>query len=123
MKKLIGCAVLALLLGLSAAMGPSAHAAPSDDAQECTLPLRVTVRQGPNAGLELFGLVHMNIDPTGSTEGNYEVVAPEDYASAVPLVGQITGRAVNLMVSLSNGTTIFGVGTSQEPIVNTCHTE
>src|SRR5215211_3158888 len=123
MKKKLMCLVL-LVLALSGFAFQSISAAPpsqestTEDAWDCTLPLRVNVRQGPNAGLELFALVHMNIDDAGGTEGMYEVVAPEANAGEIPLVGQIIGRSVSLMFSVSDETSIFGVGTSHEIITN-----
>jgi hypothetical protein len=100
----------------------SFQAQTSEDAWDCTLPLRVNVRQGPSAGTELFGLVHINIDDMGGAEGVYEVVAPEAQMGEIPMVGQITGRSVSLMFSVTDDTSIYGVGTSHEALTSNCNT-
>ncbi len=89
---------------------------------DCQMPLRVTLRQGPDSGLVLFGVVGMNFDKHGGATGVFSVVAPADHMGEIPMFGQINGRAVSLMFNVSDKEQIYGVGTSQEPVTSNCNT-
>jgi hypothetical protein len=70
------------------------------------------VRQGPGAGLHLSGDLKLDVDPAGAISGSWRLVDQ----SIVQVVGQATGRAVNLMLMLSDGRRVFGVGTADFPL-------
>lgn len=73
----------------------------------------VDVVQGPDKGLALDGSLTLSLAPDGSLTGTF---TPEKGA-AVQVVGQATGRAINLVFDLGKDKTaamkyIFGVGTA-----------
>lgn len=94
-------------------------------ADTCTLDFEATVRVGPNAGKTLIGILTVEIDEhgalSGSLTGNSLLTDEED--QTVPVVGQATGRAVNLAFELQKsegertpGIFLFGTGTAAHPI-------
>jgi hypothetical protein len=102
------------LLGLSGSKAMAQEATPEIPADApVVLPFDVAIRQGPNAGTELLGYLALITDETGSTAGAF--ITEDEQTLAV--VGQITGRAVNLMFTPAEGQPIFGVGTSAVDLV------
>jgi hypothetical protein len=78
--------------------------------RRCLLNFEATVRQGPSTGLDLRGVLELNIEPSGSI--NHAVITRRD-GSRVPVVGQANGRAINLVFQLDGGRKIYGVGTAE----------
>ena len=105
---------LLLLSLVLATSGSSAFASGSSTATvSCTLKQFVeTVYQGPDKGLSLRGDLHLEADATGSVTGTLEQSQGPD----VKVVGQVTGRAINLVFDLGNHQLLFGVGTLQHPL-------
>src|SRR5690349_3613806 len=104
-----------LATGFAAAAAPHAAfaqgatpASPTAGTQTCVLPFEAAVRRGPDAGLALDGLLALAIGPTGAVDHGV-LVRPDGTQAAV--VGQVTGRAVNLLFTLADGRAIYGVGT------------
>jgi hypothetical protein len=116
----------AALWGLGAAAGAAwtgaATAAQPDDGKQTPgdkkkgggavrrlMPFEATIRQGPRAGTELRGVLDVTIGPSGAIDrGTFAL----DDGRAIPVAGQVTGRAVSLLMELGAGGTIYGVGTS-----------
>jgi hypothetical protein len=77
-----------------------------------TLPLAMTVRQGPSAGLHLEGILALLISDSGAIDrGVFVPIQDGQPGDPISVVGQITGRAVNLLFQLPAGP-VFGIGTS-----------
>jgi hypothetical protein len=79
---------------------------------QCGGDLEATVYHGPSAGTKLKGKLDFQIDAAGSLEGS---LVTED-GGAIPVVGQVNGRAVNLVFEVSEEHYIFGVGAGEAPI-------
>lgn len=71
------------------------------------------MRRGPDTGLSLDGLLALGLSPAGAVDHGQLVKAD---GTTVPVVGQVTGRAVNLLFTLGRGKTIYRVGTAQHPL-------
>jgi hypothetical protein len=74
----------------------------------CEFEFDAAVYQGPSAGLALIGTLQFDLDAMGGLSGSF---ALED-GNEVLVVGQVTGRAVNLLFDLGDERYIFGAGTS-----------
>jgi hypothetical protein len=81
--------------------------------EPCTVPFEATVRTGPDAGLSLIGFLALNPGPGGAIDQGSFVL---DDGRELPVVGQVTGRAVNLMITVADGQVIFGVGTLENDL-------
>lgn len=85
----------------------------------CSLPFRATVNVGPSQGTVLEGDLIFDVDMTGDLQGQLEM---ED-ATAIPVFGQVVGRAISLIFELepgsedSAGSYIYGTGTTRNPIL------
>ena len=77
-----------------------------------TLPLALTVRQGPSAGLHLEGLLALRITESGAIDrGVFVPIQDGQPGDPIGVVGQSTGRAVNLLFQLPAGP-VYGIGTA-----------
>jgi hypothetical protein len=114
-----------LLAGLAAALGRGrSEALPAVQGETCRLDIVATVRLGPNATErmqtdtpgELRGELDFTLDPDGAIDaGSLRL----DDGPQLPVVGQATGRAINLRADFSpvrEGLTLVLVGTAQEPL-------
>jgi hypothetical protein len=71
-----------------------------------------TVYHGPDTGLSLRGTLTLRDNRAGGLAGQLA----RQHAPAVPVSGQLTGLAINLVFYLGHGQHIFGVGTfGQDP--------
>jgi hypothetical protein len=70
-------------------------------------PFEATVHAGPDTGLSLRGRLRLGADRNGQITG---LLAPAG-GHALPVSGQVTGNAINLVFYLGRGTHVFGVGT------------
>ncbi|MEA2459045.1 MAG: hypothetical protein QOC95_2017, partial [Thermoleophilaceae bacterium] len=87
--------------------GGGAAAAPAG-AENCTLrDLVATVRIGPDKGFRLAGSANLQIDGSGGVSGS---LAQANRASG-KVVGQASGRAINLVFTLADGRQVFSTGT------------
>jgi hypothetical protein len=111
-------AAFAMLFVFSCMLMTAVGAAPvsvAQDANDCTIPFTATVRQGPDEGLVLSGDLHLTWDATGAAMGELTT------ADATLMVGgQITGRAVNLIIQQGEDGWIFGVGTALNTFDQDC---
>jgi hypothetical protein len=100
---------LLALVGRGGAAVAAAQPAPIDPLQPLRALFEFHVRQGPSAGLDLSGDLSLNVDPAGALSGTWRLVDQ----TVVDVVGQATGRAVNLLLTLPDGRRVFGVGTAE----------
>jgi hypothetical protein len=101
----------ASLLGLT---GRSRTAAQGDDETTCTLAVVATIAVGPDQDDVFEGELTMVIGADGAIDdGTFETTEGEDLS----VVGQATGRALNLRITLANGNSLALTGTGQQDIV------
>ena len=85
----------------------------------CKFPFEATVRQGKSSGTSVIGDMTLNIAADGSFTG--QVV--EKDGTSVPVSGQVTGRAISLVMELkpmadkTPGSYVFGTGAALNPIM------
>ena len=105
-------AVVGLTAALDLPLAKSAAAqlqtGPIDPPQPLRSLFEFHVRQGPSAGLDLSGLIMLQADATGALKGVWTLADQ----TTVTIVGQATGRAINLLLTLPDGRVVFGVGTA-----------
>ncbi len=97
--------LLPTLLLLSACVRPSATTSPA-----CVLAFEGTIRNGPNADLSLTG--NLGFMVYGESSGLTGTLKLED-GKEIPVTGQATGRAINLILDLGSDSLIYATGTAQ----------
>jgi hypothetical protein len=114
-----------LLAGLVTAFGRGrSEALPAAQGETCRLAIVATVGLGPDATErmqtdvpgELRGEISFSLSPDGAIDAGRFLL---DGGPEVPVVGQATGRALNLRVDLQavqEGLALVLVGTAQEPV-------
>jgi hypothetical protein len=114
-----------LLAGLVAAFGRDrSEAVPAAQGETCRLAIVATVRLGPDATErmqtdvpgELRGEISFALGPDGAIDAGRFLL---DGGPEVPVVGQATGRALNLRADLQavqEGLALVLVGTAEEPV-------
>ncbi|MGI8550210.1 MAG: hypothetical protein ACR2PL_05320 [Dehalococcoidia bacterium] len=108
----LGSALFALATTAVGFRAP-AQAAVTAEPAHCSRAFQIDVRQGPDAGLSLVGTLTLDADASGNATGVFEVFYPDDRAASVPVVGQVNGRALNLLFLQPDGGTLYGVGVMQ----------
>ena len=83
----------------------------------CTGSFRATTDLGIGEGLKLLGSLSFQVDSSGGLSGTFASGGQPD----IQIVGQVTGRAVNLAADLGGGQYLFGSGTVQSS-ANGCPT-
>jgi hypothetical protein len=83
----------------------------------CTGSFKATTDLGIGEGLKLLGSLSFRVDPSGSLSGTFTSGGQPD----IQVVGQVTGRSVNLAADLGGGQYLFGSGTVQSS-ANGCPT-
>lgn len=123
LRRLAGGGVAAALLGIGTERALAQNATPAATmaagTELCLFPFEATVRRGPDAGLSLDGLLALGLTPAGAVDHGQLVKAD---GTTVPVVGQVTGRAVNLLFEVGTGQTVYGVGTAAEDLRSACAT-
>jgi hypothetical protein len=117
MRRLGGGGLGAVLLGslggrTAVAQGgtPAAGALPSG---LCLFPFAVAVRQGPDAGTTYEGALALVVGSDGAVDqGSFQTADGQQ----MTVVGQVTGRAVNLQFATSDGKHLYGVGTAEKTL-------
>jgi hypothetical protein len=106
---LLACAALAVVALTHHAGAQASPPAASHSTAALTDigPFEATVRAGPDSGLSLRGRLRLGADRNGQITG---LLAPT-HGHVVPVAGQFTGNAINLVFYLGSGTHVFGVGT------------
>ena len=95
--------LMLLVFGLAACGG-----ATSDTSASCSGSFKASTGLGIGEGLELLGNLTFQIDTSGALSGNFA-----GGQTAVQVVGQVSGRSVNLAADLGGGRYLFGSGTAQ----------
>jgi hypothetical protein len=83
----------------------------------CAGSFKATTDLGVGEGLKLLGSLSFQVDPSGSLSGTFTSGGQPD----IQVVGQVSGRAVNLAADLGGGKYLFGSGTMQSS-ANGCPT-
>jgi hypothetical protein len=102
-----------LVFGLAACGG----AATSDVSASCSGSFKASTGLGIGEGLELLGSLSFQIDTSGGLSGSFAGGGQP----AIQVVGQVSGRSVNLAADLGGGQYLFGSGTAQST-ANGCPT-
>lgn len=108
----LGSVLATLGATLALALPRPQAVAGQEAAATCSFPFHAEVYRGPNTGLAVAGVLTLDIEPSGSTSG----ALVQDGGAQLPLVGQTTGRAINLLFDLGDGTHLSGVGTADSDI-------
>ena len=87
------------------------------EAELCYADFEATVRQGPSTGLEQNGILVLRVEADGKIDEG-SLIAAE--GPAVTVVGQMDGRAVNLLFEVGEGQFLYGVGVLQNDIEGGC---
>jgi hypothetical protein len=113
-----------LLAGLTSALGRErvAGAVPAAQADFCLLQIVATIRLGPSTGVILAGTVpgevrgdlSFPLTANGAIDTNGQLRL--DGGAPLPVVGQVTGRALNLRVDIAPEQTLILVGTAAQPL-------
>jgi hypothetical protein len=72
-----------------------------------------TIRRGDRAGTSFVGVLRLSIATSGAIDDGQLLLDDE---SSLPVVGQVVGRAVSLVIGLADGTTLYGTGVSLLPL-------
>jgi len=83
--------------------------AANNSSVSCTGSFKATTDLGVGEGLKLLGSLSFQVDPSGSLSGTFTGSGQPD----IQVVGQVSGRAVNLAADLGGGKYLFGSGTMQ----------
>lgn len=97
---------LVMFVLLLAACGGSAQ---NSGGVSCSGSLKVTSGVGIGEGLKLLGNLNFQVDSSGGLNGIFSPGGQPD----IVIVGQVSGRAVNLSADLGGGQYLFGTGTVQ----------
>ncbi len=82
-------------------------------ADTCSLPILMTTSAGPNAGTSMAGTLDLEIGDEGAIDnGSFRTDAGASFA----VVGQVTGRAINLRISSDQGAFTL-IGTAEIDLV------
>lgn len=80
----------------------------------CNILFEASIRQGPSTGTAMMGSLDFKLDQQGNLSGTLTLKDQTE----IPVVGQVTGRAVNLAMQLGDRAYVFGVGTAFKNIDN-----
>src|SRR5262249_51187943 len=105
--------LVAAAFWLVACGGTAGSGAPAS----CTGTFKASTDLGIGEGLTLLGSLPFQIDTSGSLNGPFTA----EGKPAILVVGQVSGRSVNLAADLGNGQYLFGSGTAQST-ANGCPT-
>jgi len=102
--RLVRSVLILLVFGLTACGGTAGGAAVS-----CSGSFKANTDLGIGEGLKLLGNLSFQIDTSGALSGNFAGGGGQ----AIQVVGQVSGRSVNLAADLGGGQYLFGSGTVQ----------
>ncbi|MCC6791315.1 MAG: hypothetical protein IT336_06515 [Thermomicrobiales bacterium] len=109
-----GAAGIAVAAGLSgqrsiyaqeATPTPESNSAATTDGM-CGMLFEVVIRQGPSSGTRLRGVLTVGADEHGAVDGSLLLGS----GLAIPVTGQVTGRAVSLHFDAGDYGALYGVG-------------
>lgn len=96
--------------GIVILIAVSAHVL-AQESPTCQVSFAATVHQGPSTGATIGGLLTYEVAEDGALTGT---IVQSD-ATGIPVAGQVTGRAIHLILFFAGPKHIFGVGTSATP--------
>ena len=102
---LVGLVLCAL--ALSGCDTSGAAGGTTGTAVRCSGYFEAVVDQGPDKGLTVAGNLIVEVDASGSMSGTLKPAS----GASIAMVGQVTGRAINLAMDLGGGKSMFGTGT------------
>ena len=102
--RLVRIGLMMLVFGLAACGGST-----SDASVSCSGSFKASTGLGIGEGLELLGSLSFQIDTSGALSGNFAGGG----GPPIQVVGQVSGRSVNLAANLGGGQYLFGSGTAQ----------
>jgi hypothetical protein len=105
--------LMMLVFGLAACGG----AASGDASVSCSGSFKASTGLGIGEGLELLGSLTFQVDTSGGLSGSFAGGG----RPPILVVGQVSGRSVNLAADLGGGQYLFGSGTVQSA-ANGCPT-
>jgi hypothetical protein len=109
-KRVVLIAAVFWLVACGGAAGSGAGAT-------CSGSFKASTGLGLGEGFELLGSLNFQIDTSGALSGNFTGSG----RSPIQVVGQVSGRSVNLAADLGGGRYLFGSGTAQSS-ANGCPT-
>lgn len=98
-----------VLGGVAAVLGVKALQA-QDSAQTCALPVYAEVYLGPWLGMNYQGTLTLEMNADGAIDGGALVLTD---GTSYPLVGQATGRGLDLRIDLGSGLLLTLTGTAE----------
>ena len=96
--------LIMLMFGLAGCGGTAGGPAVS-----CSGSFKASTDLGVGEGLKLLGSLSFQVDPSGALSGNFAGGGGQ----TIQVVGQVSGRSVNLAADLGGGQYLFGSGTIQ----------
>ena len=97
--------LILLIFGLAGCGGSATNGA----SVSCSGSFKASTGLGIGEGLELLGSLTFQIDTSGALNGSFAASG----RSPIQVVGQVSGRSVNLAADLGGGQYLFGSGTAQ----------
>jgi hypothetical protein len=100
-----------------------------DTTRTCSSDFEFSVSFGPSAPLTLAGTLTMNIEESGAFagtlagfEGPLVVAGKASLPDSLPVIGQVNGHAINMLIDISDEQTIFGSGAAEADL-SSCNGE
>jgi hypothetical protein len=116
MKQIIVTVALLTVGALGILGGGAAFGQESDQtASICQISMgfEAAVRIGPSAGTVLDGMLTLDMSEDGAIDRGSFVLAD---GAEIPVVGQISGRAISLLFDLGDGAFVAGTGLAQDDL-------
>ena len=86
----------------------------------CSSVFEFSVSSGPSAPLTLAGILTMTIDETGAFSGTLEGYEGSlvtngimNVPNSLPVIGQASGHAINMLIKIADQQTVFGSGAAE----------
>jgi hypothetical protein len=122
-----GAGVAGGLVGMAGLRATTQRATPPaampfpEEVARCVVAFEAAIHQGPSAGTVYQGILRLPLEADGAIDhGTLIIGVGEDddapQLSEVPVVGQASGRAVNLLITVGDGQYVYGVGTFEHPV-------
>ncbi|MEA2595561.1 MAG: hypothetical protein QOF01_2030 [Thermomicrobiales bacterium] len=122
-----GAGVAGGLVGMAGLRATTQRATPPvatpfpEEVARCVVAFEAAIRQGPSAGMVYQGILRLPLEADSAIDhGTLIVGVGEDddapQLSEVPVVGQASGRAVNLLITVGDGQYVYGIGTFEHPV-------
>jgi hypothetical protein len=94
-------------------LAAAAPATPDTGTVPCVVGFAATIRSGPDAGKALAGTLALVAGAGGAIDRGYLF---RREGGSLRVVGQATGRAINLLIDTGTGENVYGVGSLEQPL-------